>query len=71
MPMWHVPEIWPVMTGTNLLQIEIDGLQSAGFKLDEGFVSFVDETNGFTVQGHASAKYGGTSIDRFQWSDPI
>lgn len=66
-----VPEVWPVMMGTNLSQIEIQGLESAGFKLDEGFVSHVKDTTGFKLEGHAPANRGGTPVDRFQWSDPI
>lgn len=66
-----VPEIWPVIAGTNLSKIEIEGLEFVGFKLDEGFVSHVEETSGFNHEGHSLANRGGTPVDRFQWSDPI
>jgi hypothetical protein len=31
-----VPRIWPVMEGTNLTQAEVEGLEAAGFKIDDG-----------------------------------
>jgi hypothetical protein len=32
----NIPEMWPVKVGTNLTQTEVEGLESAGFKIDDG-----------------------------------
>jgi hypothetical protein len=29
-----IPDIWPVKVGTNLSQVEVEGLEAAGFKFD-------------------------------------
>jgi hypothetical protein len=29
-------EMWPVKVGTNLIQTEVEGLESTGFKIDDG-----------------------------------
>jgi hypothetical protein len=31
-----IPEMWPVKVDTNLTQTEVEGLESAGFKIDDG-----------------------------------
>jgi hypothetical protein len=48
-----VPQMWPVKTGTSLTQAEVEDLEVAGFKIDDGF-EFFDKLDD-RLQAHQSS----------------
>ena len=63
-----VPNVWPIKEGTNLSQAEVDGLESAGFMLEEDHLLPSKGIEGDKEDVHPPKE---KSSDAFHWSNPI